>query len=367
MTGQEEPCCSAPSNEQEKLDESTWWIQGHLETEAGRIPVVSTRLVLHDKMGWWKVRWAMARDKFTLPAGLYAVGAPDKNSHVLVTANYKMSVDHLRSDMAGRNAWIMVLDTKGINVWCAAGKETFSTDEVVKRIEKTDLAKVVEHRTLILPQLAASGVSAHRVRKTSGFRVIYGPVRSKDLPAFLDAGLKATPEMRQVVFGIKERAILVPVELVIVAKYMFAAAAIILLLAGIGPGGYSMKRILTDGPFSLLPLLGAWLAGAVLGPLFLPILPGRSFSFKGAVAGLLVIFPIVLILIPTRLSTLEQLAWIFLVPAVASFMTMNFTGASTYTSPSGVRKEMRAAVPVQAIAAVVGLVLLATNLIRGAT
>ena len=360
MSEKKKCCCSC--SDTKEPDEKSRWVQNHLETPAGPIPVVSTQLELLDKIGSWKVRWAMARNKFTVPPGLYAVGAPDNTSQVFVTANYKMSFDHLRSDLHGQNGWIMVLDTQGVNVWCGAGKGTFGTDELVKRIEETGLAQLIEHRDLILPQLAASGVSAHMVRKQSGFRVIYGPVRSQDLPSFLNAGMKATPEMRKVVFGLKERAILVPVELVIVAKYMLLAAAVILLISGFGPGGYSARRILTNGPFALLPLLGAWLAGAVLGPLLLPVLPGRSFSLKGAAAGLLVVLPIVLILLHARLELLEQLAWIFLVPAVASFMTMNFTGASTYTSPSGVKKEMRVAVPIQALAALIGLGLLAVNL-----
>ena len=51
---------------------------------------------------------------------------------------------------------------------------------------------------------------------------------------------------------------------------------------------------------------------------------------------------------------LSAAAWILMIPAVASFVAMNFTGASTYTSLSGVRREMRVALPVQIACAVVG-------------
>jgi CO dehydrogenase/acetyl-CoA synthase gamma subunit (corrinoid Fe-S protein) len=71
-----------------------------------------------------------------------------------------------------------VLDTQGINVWCAAGKGTFGTDELVHRIEATQLHDVVRHRVLILPQLGAPGVAAHDVKKRSGFTIEYGPVRT---------------------------------------------------------------------------------------------------------------------------------------------------------------------------------------------
>ena len=75
------------------------------------------------------------------------------------------------------DAWILVLDTNGVNVWCAAGKGTFGTDELIRRIEATGLPEIVSHNRVIVPQLGGPGVAAHEVRKRSGFRVVYGPVR----------------------------------------------------------------------------------------------------------------------------------------------------------------------------------------------
>ena len=37
-----------------------------------------------------------------------------------------MTVDLVRGDLAGVDAWLLVLETYGVNVWCAAGKGTFS-------------------------------------------------------------------------------------------------------------------------------------------------------------------------------------------------------------------------------------------------
>lgn len=147
---------------------------------------------------------------------------PTTDCPVFVTANYKMSFDRLRSALAGVDGWILVLDTKGINVWCAAGKGTFGTDELVRRIDDAELTKVVSHNRLIVPQLGAPGVSAHKVRERSGFRVTYGPVRAEDIPAFLEAGMKATTEMRRVQFPARDRLAVAPVELVLSAKYVIA-------------------------------------------------------------------------------------------------------------------------------------------------
>src|SRR3990170_3965571 len=99
--------------------------------------------------------------------GLYGLGNPTPDSPAFITANYTLSFDALRSALAGRDGYILVLDTEGINVWCAAGKGTFGTDELVGRVESTGLGVVVRHRRLILPQLGAPGVAAHEVARRS--------------------------------------------------------------------------------------------------------------------------------------------------------------------------------------------------------
>ena len=140
---------------------------GKLETPVGLVPQVSSILTRSDHLGTFKARWGIGRMHYTVCPGLYALGKPNETSPVLVTANYKMSFDKLRKELESRNLWILVLDTKGINVWCSAGKGTFGTMELVSRIESSGLAKVVSHRELILPQLAGPGVAAYQVKKLS--------------------------------------------------------------------------------------------------------------------------------------------------------------------------------------------------------
>jgi len=297
---------------------------------------------------------------YTVEPGLYALGRPDEKTPVLVTANYKMSFDRLREALPDHDAWILVLDTEGINVWCSAGKGTFGTEELVRRIDASKLAQVVSHRELILPQLAGPGVAAHQVKKLSGFRVIYGPIRAKDLPAFMDNGLKATPEMRRVTFTTWERAVLIPVELVSAFKWVFIISFVFFLLGGLGGQGGFWANALDYGLFSVLALLGALTAGAILTPLLLPWLPGRAFSLKGLSMGLIMAGILTVFRagdLGTWTGRLEILAWFFLVPALAAYLGMNFTGASTYTSLSGVKKELKWAVPLEIAAGGVGLCL----------
>ncbi|MCP4583960.1 MAG: acetyl-CoA synthase subunit gamma [candidate division Zixibacteria bacterium] len=303
--------------------------------------------------------------KFKVQPGLYAVGKPTNESPVFVSANYKMSFDRLRSNLDSIDSWIMVLDTKGINVWCAAGKGTFGTDEIVSRIEQVKLGDVVSHRKIVLPQLGAPGVSAHEVKDKSGFNVIYGPVRAWDIKAFLDAGYKATPEMRKVSFPFKDRIVLVPTDLILSFKYIILAIAGFLLLSGLGSEIYSFERVSSYGIPAAIILLIIYFAGSALPQALLPWLPGRSFSAKGGWIGFLII-----LLMGWYASyhqdyfrnDISAAAWIFIIPAIISFISMNFTGSSTYTSLSGVRKEMKVAVPIQVSAAVIGLGLWITGL-----
>jgi len=354
-------CCSQSGITQLSLPSPEQpFVKGSFQTPIGTVPQISSSLAWADHWGSIKARWGAGRMHFTVEPGLYALGRPDEKATVLVTANYKMSFDRLREALAGRDAWILVLDTEGINVWCSAAKGTFGTEELVRRIDSSKLAQVVSHRDLILPQLAGPGVAAHQVKKLSGFGVIYGPIRAKDLPSFMDNGLKATPEMRRKTFTTCERVVLIPVELVTAFKWVLIISPVFFLLGGLGgPGGF-WASALDYGLFSLLALLAALTAGAILTPLLLPWLPGRAFSLKGLSMGLIMAGILTVFRagdLGTWTGRLEILAWLFLVPSVAAYLGMNFTGASTYTSLSGVKKEIKWAVPLEIAAGAVGLCL----------
>jgi hypothetical protein len=336
------------------------FVIGSIPTPSGLVPRVATELGMSDHWGTFKARWGVGRMNYTVDPGLYAVGDADETAPVLVTANYKMSFDNLRAALAGRSAWILVLETKGINVWCAAGKGTFGTQELVDRIHAVRLHEVVSHHTVIVPQLAGPGVAAHEVKRLSGFRVVYGPIRATDVCAFLDRGRKCTPEMRLKTFDSWERFVLIPVELVDAFKAAAWLIPAFVLVSGFGGSGSYWSNVMSHGLFAAFALMGAIVAGAIVTPILLPWLPGRAFSTKGVIPGVIVALTAA-ILKPDALSNwpgrMEIAGWFFLVPAIATYLSMNFTGASTYTSLSGVKKEMGYAVPAQIGAAVAGTLL----------
>jgi len=349
-------CCGAPAVPPADVPYGpAAYVTGTVETPVGAVRQVSRDIVRSDRVGAWLVRWGFGRDDYRVKPGVYALGTPDAAAPVLVTANYKLTFDQLRSSLNGLDAWLLVLDTHGINVWCAAGKGTFCADEVARVVHETQLAEIVRHRRLVLPQLSAPGVAAHRVKDACGFRVIFGPVRAADLPAFLAANMKADAEMRSVTFGVRERAVLAPVELSVAwDRRMLLAYAGILATSAIDRDGISLGRAVRRGA----PVIGAaWLAllaGSAVTPLALPWLPGRAFSLKGAVAGGVLAAGATAVL-RRQLSPAAQLALLAGVPAASSYAAMNFTGCSPITSPSGVELEMRRALPLQAAGCAVAI------------
>ncbi len=296
-----------------------------------------------------KVRWNIGRDRYTVLPGLYAAGAPGAESPVLVTANYKLTFDILRRNLPGIDAWILVLDTKGINVWCAAGKGTFGTRELEKRIQAVKLDQVVSHHTLILPQLGAPGVSAPEVKKDTGWTVKYGPVRAEDIGAYLSAGQRKDGAMRKVRFALADRMAVAPVELMQSWPLLLGIFAASVLYGLPFSGGY-VQRLLQ----LFLPLAGGVLMAAFGFPALLPFLPFRAFALKGAVLGAAWGIAAALLV---GASAAAGAGLVLLVSPIVAFIAMNFTGSSTFTSQPGAALEVRRGIIPMAVSLAAGIVL----------
>jgi len=312
------------------------YINGYLIRGLRQIPCMVSTVKFRDRLEHVGVQWGIRRNSYMVLPGLYAAGSPGRQSPVLVTANYKLSFDMLRRELAGLDVWLLVLDTTGVNVWCAAGKGSFGTAELLRKLQQTRLDELVDHRQLILPQLGAVGVSAPEVLRRSGWRIAWGPVRAADLKAFLAAGLQKTAGMSRVRFGLGDRLRVAPLEMVQAWPLPLAAvlaAALAAWLGGGRPWDYAWKTLLALG--ALWPL-GSWLF-----PALLPVLPSRAFSVKGAVLGLLWALCMILLLQP---GFWFALALILVSTSVTSFKAMNFTGATTFTSQTGAMLEVDKAI-----------------------
>lgn len=311
------------------------------------ISSTSSDITLANRFDHLLARLGVKRNEHLIKPGLYALGKPGKDSPVFVSANYTLSFDALRTALSGIDSYILVLDTRGINVWCAAGKGTFGTDELVHRIEAVRLHDVVDHRLLIVPQLGATGVSAREVRARSGFKVEFGPVRAADLPEYLKTR-KATEEMRCVHFTLPDRMVLIPVELNQVMPVLIAM--VILSLAG--------------SHMAAAAAITAILSGVVLFPLLLPWIPTTDFSTKGFMIGGIMALPFALDAFygvaddALWLRSGWALTYMLTMPPITAFLALNFTGSTTFTSVTGVRREIYTYVPKMAWMFGTGIILI---------
>jgi len=132
--------------------------------------------------------------------GLITIGNPDRNSPVLLTCNYHLTVERVIRALKEINAYLLVADSRGINVWCAAAGGLLTNHDIISVLKTSGIEELVDHRNVILPQLAATGVEARVVREKTGWKVVWGPVYARDIPLFMECSLTKTIKMREVEF-----------------------------------------------------------------------------------------------------------------------------------------------------------------------
>ena len=158
-------------------------------------------------MNMFKRVWGLLFRLFPCPTkvGLQRIGDPDPDSPVLLTCNFDLTIRRLKRDLRGLDLWLLVAESKGVNVWCAAGAEEFNTRSVVSALKTSGIEDKVNHRTLILPPLGAAGIRASHVTEQTGWHTKWGPVYSKDIPRYIAQDFERDDKMKRVAYDIKER------------------------------------------------------------------------------------------------------------------------------------------------------------------
>lgn len=157
--------------------------------------------------------------------GLIKIGSPDKHAPVLVTGNYHLTVMRIKRALIGQNVFLLVANSHGINVWCAAAGGHFTHHDVISILKLSGIENLVAHRTIILPQLAACGIEANAIDQRTGWKVKWGPVAIEDFPAYLKNGQKKTNDMSVVRFPLKDR-----LEIAIAQAFWISAFFFLILL-----------------------------------------------------------------------------------------------------------------------------------------
>ncbi|MFQ6615315.1 MAG: HgcAB-like fusion protein [Fidelibacterota bacterium] len=137
--------------------------------------------------------------------GVIRVGNPGRDSPVLVTGNYHLTVQRVRKALEGLDAFLLVANARGVNVWCAATGGLFTHHDVISVLKTSGIENLVGHREVILPQLAATGIERKLIRRKTGWKPVWGPVEARDIPAFLMDRTGLTGEIGQVAFPLLRR------------------------------------------------------------------------------------------------------------------------------------------------------------------
>lgn len=310
---------------------------------------------MKDKISNLSVRLGFNRMNYKVNPGLYAIGHPSENSDLVVTCNYKLTFDLVRNSLEGMNLWLLVLDTDGVNVWCAAGKGSFGSAELIYSLKHFEVEKYINHKNVIVPQLGAPGIQSHLVKEITTFNIKYGPVHIKDLEDYIKKGYQIDDSKRKVNFNLLDRLKVTSLEWVKSMKYFIVAMIALLIITVIIPAvtfSCSLNLI-------ILYFLTV-ITGTILFPALLPYLPFRMFYKRALVLGSLVN---AIFLISYQSYSLFSMANALISITLIGYLGLNFTGSTTFTSLSGVKKEMNEAVPILSIMAILGILMMATSLV----
>lgn len=178
--------------------------QAHVKERLPRLehhPTLATRL-----RDLWALFFRVLPPYPRIEPGLYAIGEPGEHDPVLMTGNYDLTVRRVVRALDGKvSAWLLVVDSSGVNVWCGAGAGFLNAERVVGALQMSGVEAWHATKHLVLPQLCANGVDGNAVRERTGWRVSWGPVRAADIPAYLSNGFQKDERMRSVTFPVRDR------------------------------------------------------------------------------------------------------------------------------------------------------------------
>lgn len=282
-------------------------------------------------------------DHVQIEPGIYKSGKPDENSPIIVTSNYEYTYIKVLRDLYGIDAWVLCIDSGGINVWCAARGGHFGNEQLLEAIQATDLTSWTKRKSLILPQLAAGGVSKPNIpenTKNFPFEIKYGPIWSKYLPEYLENRPKSKPDYMKIAkFNITHRFIAGISHLTFLLRKIFLLPIIALF----------MVIPILNFIFNITWFIKLWFPGEILIWIFLAnliiiiLFPlsnfTRKFIVKGSFFGclnVLILFIISLLLHGNILYSIFSTPFYFW---VSFFTTMSFSGYTMSTNPSEIQNE----------------------------
>lgn len=305
-------------------------------------------------------------DHVPIEPGIYQSGTPDENSPIIVTANYLYTYIKVMRALKGIDAYVLCVDSKGINVWCAARGNNFGNKQLIEAVETTDIAKITKKKTLILPQLSAGGIASPLIKSEAPnfpFNVLFGPVWAKHLPQFLKERPARKPEkMKLAKFTASHRlrAAITHTTFLLRKIFLWPSFALFLILFGL--------TLLNVIEISELWIVGEiWLWVIITNTTIMILFPITNFTRKFITKG--IIYGVINVVLLGYISWLfhSSLPLIFWSSCfyfwLAFFSTMSYSGYTMATSPKEIQDEYPTFSKINRILWVISLITLAISFI----
>jgi len=121
----------------------------------------------------------------TVEPKLYAFGAVDKNSPLMVTTNFSLTFYTVSPEIEASKmpAYLLVTDSEGMSVLTAWAAEKFTPEIISDTMNKLELEKVVPHKKIIIPGYVS--VLSGKLEDVSGWNVLVGPKEASNIPKYL--------------------------------------------------------------------------------------------------------------------------------------------------------------------------------------
>lgn len=290
-----------------------------------------------------KKYWCILNGIFTRKAikpGLYVVGNPTKDSKLLVTANYYWTVNDVYNSLIKQkfDCYLLIIDSNGINVWCAAGGGHFTHTQIIDALRLFDVEEFINHKNLVLPQLAATGVDQKELKKFE-WKPKFGTTYIEDVSSIKEENSdRKLSDLRKIKFDLRFRTQMGLQHTFFVLLVLFLPLICLTwILSLFGDSGFSF---MFNASFQLT------IIAIIISMIFALIYPAfnfiNSFLWKGIVVGILVDILLLyyLSVYNNSLNFATSLFWLSLVFLICIFICIDFAGHTPYSNHLAVESDL---------------------------
>jgi len=147
------------------------------------------------------MRWIPNR----VEPGLRKIGNPDQHSNIYLTANYHLTVRKVEKALRGKDCYLLVAPSSGVNAWCAAAGGKLNNKSVERIYKTSKIESFSNNKEIIIPQLSGKGINKNYLEDRIDISLKYGPVSIEAIDKYLQEDKKKDKNMSTFQTKLKDR------------------------------------------------------------------------------------------------------------------------------------------------------------------